>query len=240
MEDLTPLIIIGLFAVMLVVERVRPARPLPRTKWWLGRGIVFFILFMAAGAVVPMLLAPILAPYALLDGSRLGVAGGALLAVVVLEIVSYWMHRTNHRFHFLWRWVHQMHHSAERIDVAGSVLFHPNELIVSAALSTTAIVVLGVSGESAAIAGLTIAFAAFFQHLNLRTPVWLGYIIQRPEGHSVHHQRGVHAYNYGNFAFSDMLFGTFRNPASFSQTAGFWDGASSRVGSMLVGRDVSA
>ena len=33
---------------------------------------------------------------------------------------------------------------------------------------------------------------------NVRTPQWLGYLVQRPESHSVHHQRGVHAYNYSD------------------------------------------
>jgi hypothetical protein len=36
----------------------------------------------------------------------------------------------------------------------------------------------------------------------------------------------------------DILLGTFRNPATFTEPAGFWDGASGRLGSMLVGRDV--
>jgi sterol desaturase/sphingolipid hydroxylase (fatty acid hydroxylase superfamily) len=58
--------------------------------------------------------------------------------------------------------------------------------------------------------------------------------------HAIHHQRGVHAYNYGVLAFSDLIFGTWRNPATFPQEAfGFWDGASAKVGAMLVGRDVS-
>lgn len=36
-----------------------------------------------------------------------------------------------------------------------------------------------------------------------------------------------------------MLFGTFRNPKTMNEEAGFYDGASSRVGEMLLGRDVS-
>jgi hypothetical protein len=74
----------------------------------------------------------------------------------------------------------------------------------------------------------------------VHTPQWLGWIIQRPEAHAVHHARGVHAYNYGNFMLWDILFGTFRNPAGFSGPAGFWDGASSKVGAMLIGRDIGA
>jgi hypothetical protein len=70
-------------------------------------------------------------------------------------------------------------------------------------------------------------------------PRWLGYLIQRPESHSIHHQRGVHVYNYGDIALWDLLFGTLQNPVSFDGEAGYWDGASRRVGAMLIGRDVT-
>lgn len=68
---------------------------------------------------------------------------------------------------------------------------------------------------------------------------WLGYVIQRPEAHAVHHGRGIHAYNYGDLPLRDLLFGTFRNPERFDQPTGFWDGASEKMGAMLLGRDVA-
>jgi len=92
--------------------------------------------------------------------------------------------------------------------------------------------------RAAALGGYLGFFYAMFQHLNIRTPRWLGYLIQRPEAHSVHHGRGIHAYNYGNFPLQDLLLGTFRNPKGFTPEAGFWDGASAQVGAMLLGRDV--
>jgi sterol desaturase/sphingolipid hydroxylase (fatty acid hydroxylase superfamily) len=55
----------------------------------------------------------------------------------------------------------------------------------------------------------------------------------------VHHARGVHAYNYANFPLWDLAFGTFRNPASFMEQAGFREGASAELGAMLMGRDIS-
>jgi sterol desaturase/sphingolipid hydroxylase (fatty acid hydroxylase superfamily) len=42
--------------------------------------------------------------------------------------------------------------------------------------------------------------------------VWLGYFIERPESHSLHHQRGVHRHNDADLPVLDMLFGTFHNP----------------------------
>jgi sterol desaturase/sphingolipid hydroxylase (fatty acid hydroxylase superfamily) len=78
-----------------------------------------------------------------------------------------------------------------------------------------------------------------FQHTNIRTPRWLGYIVQRPESHSCHHERGVHARNYGDLPLFDMLFGTFHNPERFEGECGFHDGGSARVGAMLIGRVIA-
>ncbi len=73
-----------------------------------------------------------------------------------------------------------------------------------------------------------------FQHTNVRTPQWLGYFVQRPESHSHHHERGVHARNYSDLPVFDMLFGTFHNPRGFAPATGFYDGASARIIDMLL------
>jgi len=49
----------------------------------------------------------------------------------------------------------------------------------------------------------------------------------------------VHAFNYADFPLWDIVFGTFKNPAHFEVESGFYDGASSRIGEMLIGRDVA-
>lgn len=233
----TPLIPITYF-LCLILERVFPARPLPRIKGHLLRGILAFVMTGLINALLPLVLVSALAGRSLLHLSGWGVVAGALVAFVVTDMLSYWVHRLLHNVHFLWRWTHQAHHSAEVLDIAGAAYFHPLDIALSVLLTTLTSAALGVSPDAAALAGYIGFFYAMFQHLNVRTPRWLGYVIQRPEGHSVHHARGVHAYNYGNFPLSDLLFGTFRNPADFMPEAGFWDGASAKVGAMLLGRDV--
>jgi sterol desaturase/sphingolipid hydroxylase (fatty acid hydroxylase superfamily) len=238
MEDILSIFIPVLFVVGLVLERVAPARPLPKVKRWLVKGFVFFVLSGAINALLPALFAERIGSHAPVNLSGLGVLAGAVAALIVSELAMYWIHRTLHRFHFLWRWTHQMHHSAERIDVAGAVYFHPFDISLQLFATTAAVALLGVRPEAAALAGFVSFLCGVFQHLNVRTPWWLGFVVQRPEGHSVHHQRGLHAYNYGNLALWDLVFGTFRNPRDFSPVAGFWDGASAEVGAMLLGRDV--
>lgn len=234
---LTPLIP-ATYVLCLILERIFPARQLPKIKGHLLRGVLAFVMSGLINALLPMALVTALAGRSLLHLSGLGLMAGALLAFVVTDFLSYGLHRLMHNVHFIWRWTHQAHHSAERLDIAGAAYFHPFDIAITTALTTLTAGALGVSADAAALAGFIGFFYAMFQHLNVRTPRWLGYIIQRPEAHSVHHARGVHAYNYGNLPFADLLFGTFRNPADFMPEAGFWDGASARVGALLLGRDV--
>jgi sterol desaturase/sphingolipid hydroxylase (fatty acid hydroxylase superfamily) len=220
------------FIALMLLERVFPARRLPAVRFWMVKGVVFF----AITAVITSIPAVILEGHSLLHlHGPIAAFAGFLLG----DLVFYGVHRLEHNWHGLWRWTHQMHHSAERLDIAGSSYFHPFELLVLGAISAVVTFTLGLTPVDAALAGLLGAFAGMFPHLNVRTPTWLGYLIQRPEAHSVHHARGVHAYNYGNVPWWDLALGTFRNPDTFTGPQGFWDGASSKLVPMLAGRDVA-
>jgi sterol desaturase/sphingolipid hydroxylase (fatty acid hydroxylase superfamily) len=238
METIIAILLPASFLVLLVIERLFPARPLPKIRWWLLKGFLFFIVGGVINTLIPGIVAAVAGRFAPVHLDKLGLLPNMILLLGLGELTAYWMHRGLHRVHFIWKWTHQMHHSAERLDVAGSVYFHPFDIAIQAAAGTLPAALLGASGDAAALVGLIAFVLSMFQHLNVKTPQWLGYIVQRPEGHSVHHARGVHAYNYGLFAFSDLLFGTFRNPKDFAPEAGFWDGASTKIGAMLIGRDV--
>ena len=239
MEAILPILIPLTFLIALAIERLFPARRMPQAKWWVVKGFVFFLITGALNTFVPALVAEQVTGAATpIDLRGLGLLPGAIAIMIASDVVSYWVHRCLHRINFVWRWTHQMHHSAERLDIPGAVYFHPLDVAVQAGVPTLLVALLGVTPDAAALGGYALFVLAMFQHLNVKTPRWLGYIVLRPEQHSVHHERGVHAYNYGNLAFMDILFGTFRNPEGFSREQGFWDGASAKVGAMLVGRDV--
>jgi sterol desaturase/sphingolipid hydroxylase (fatty acid hydroxylase superfamily) len=239
MEMIVLILIPLTFVIAFALERLFPARPLPAVKWWAVKGFLFFFITGTLNAFVPAIVAELVTGAATpFDLTALGLIPGAALVMLASDAVSYWVHRFLHRVDFVWRWTHQMHHSAERLDIPGAVYFHPFDIALQAGVPTLLVALLGVTPDAAALAGYCLFALAMFQHLNVKTPRWLGYIVLRPEQHSVHHARGVHAYNYGNFAFMDLLFGTFRNPEKFSVEQGFWDGASAKVGAMLVGRDV--
>ena len=230
------------YFVFLITERLWPAREFPpRPGWqWIGAG--FLVLVMTISTVVPLLIPEAwLAQHRLADGTSLGVAGGTLAGIVALEGVIYAWHRTVHNVGFLWRGFHQIHHSPQRVDIAGSLIFHPTEIVVQTLLQlAVTVIVLGLDPLAAALTGYFVAFNSFFQHWNVRTPQWLGYLIQRPEAHCVHHRMGVHYYNYADLTVWDMLFGTFRNPREFRGECGFEAGADRRMGAMFGLADVNA
>jgi hypothetical protein len=91
-----------------------------------------------------------------------------------------------------------------------------------------------------AAAGYVSAFYGMFQHWNVKTPQWLGYVIQRPESHGLHHELGIHGRNYSDFPLWDMLMGTFVNPETFDGEVGFAGDAPDRRAAMLLFRDVNA
>jgi sterol desaturase/sphingolipid hydroxylase (fatty acid hydroxylase superfamily) len=228
------------FASLLLLERWRPARPLPRVAHWKSKGLGIFLFATLAGTLLPLLWMDAISRYRLMNLEGLGVALGALVAFVGTQFFIYWWHRAMHGIAPLWRWFHQLHHSAERLDIYGAYYLHPLDVLgFSFVQSVVPYLIFGVRPEAALISGFAGAFYSLFQHTNVRTPRWLGFVIQRPESHSVHHGRGVHAFNYADFPLWDLLFGTFRNPRPFEAEAGFFDGGSRRLWALLTGRKVA-
>ncbi len=240
--DLIGLAVPVTYFLFLGAERLWPARQFPPRKGWQWIGVGFLILIAATGAVVPLLIPEEwLVAHRWMDGTGLGIAGGAAAGYFILSGIVYAWHRGTPNVGFLWRGFHQIHHSPQRVDIPGSVIFHPLEMVVQVLLQLfVTVIVLGLDPIAAALVGYVAAFYGMFQHWNVRTPKWLGYVIQRPESHCVHHRKGVHYYNYADLPLWDMLFGTFRNPAQYIGECGFEEPADKRIGAMLAFGDVNA
>lgn len=238
--DPVSLIVLGIYATLMVWEAVAPARTLPPVANWRVRGLAAFGVFFYLSSYLPLLWDQYLIPYQLFDLSGLETVLGAVVGLLLYELGVFAWHWAMHKFDTLWLGFHQMHHSAERVDTFGAFWFSPTDMIGWTALGSLVLVLLlGVSPQSATIILLVTMFFSVFQHSNIKTPRWVGYFIQRPESHSVHHQKGVHFYNFSDLPVFDIIFGTFRNPENFADETGFYDGASSRVLEMLTFQDVS-
>ena len=238
--DPISLIIIAIYAGLMIWEALFPARPLPTVKYWKLKGFIFFVLFFYLSSYLPLIWDGYLAAYQLIDLTGLGTIWGALIGVLLYQLGVYVWHRSMHKSDVLWKVFHQMHHSVERVDTYSAFIFSPMDMIGFTALGSFMLVlVAGFSPQAATVIILVNTFFSMFQHSNIRTPAWLGYIVQRPEAHVLHHARGIHAYNYGDISIYDMLFGTWKNPRNFDYENGFYMGASSRISDMLLFKDVS-
>lgn len=229
-----------LFALLLAIESRWPARAYPRVPGWRRRGLLFFGLSAVVGTALPMLLP--LAPWqahALLDLGGLPPVMSVPIGVLVTTFFGYWLHRAEHRFGWLWRLSHQLHHSAPRVDMAGAFYAHPVEVALKVGLGTlVAHALLGLDAAAASSVGLFTATASLLAHWNVHTPRWLGWWLQRPESHALHHEYGVHARNYSDLPLWDLIFGTFANPPHFNGRVGFDPERAARLHDMLLMRDV--
>ena len=238
--DPISLIIIGIYGFLMLWEALFPAKQLPYIKNWKLKGLAAFVVFFYLSTYFPLIWDTYLINFQLFDLSGLGTYLGALIAIIIYEFGFYAWHRTMHENDYLWRVFHQMHHSAERLDTYGAFYLSLMDMIGFTLLGSICLVVIaGFSAEATTIFILVTTFFGIFQHANIKTPLWLGYIIQRPEAHSYHHGKGIHRFNYSDLPFIDILFGTFKSPKNFSEETGFYDGASSKIKEMLLFKDIS-
>lgn len=239
-EDILGLLIPVTFVFFLVTERLFPRRQYPPIRFWNVIGVIGLIMLGVISTLLPTLLPASITQYHLIDGARLGFWPSVLIAYPLTALGSALLHRSFHEFHPLWLMGHQLHHSPRRLDIPGSVFFHPVDIALQTAPATlVSVFVFGLDPIAAGTVGYISGFYGMFQHWNVRTPRWLGYIIQRPESHGLHHELGVHGRNYSDFPLWDILMGTFVNPETFDGEVGFAGNAPDRIGAMLLFQDVN-
>jgi len=238
-QALPAALIVAATLVFFVAERVRPGRELPHVRGWHLRAVLMNLMQLALIGAGGLLWNRFFREHALL---KLGhwsspLAEGAFYWFVG-TFVFYWWHRLRHADGF-WLVLHQVHHSPSRIELLTSFYKHPLEIAADSIL--TGFLIYCVFGGSALAGAWTSFFGAvgeYFYHSNIRTPRWLGWFIQRPEHHAIHHQLGVHNYNFGDLTIWDRLFGTFREAEGFAQRCGFPGRHEERLADMLAFRDV--
>lgn len=235
-----PLILIVFASIFFfVLERVLPGRELPEAPGWYARAT-----FLNLCQVSVVLLAGIGWNRWLQGWSLFHISAGippfcqGLLGWYIGTFVFYWWHRARHDVDLLWRVCHQVHHSPSRIELMTAFYKHPIEIVADSILSSILMFsVLGASPLAGAWFNVFAVIGEYFYHSNLRTPRWLGYFLQRPEHHSIHHQLDLHDFNYGDITWWDRMFGTFREADDFAPQCGFPDCHEARLGRMLAFHD---
>lgn len=183
--------------MMMVLERIFPDQKLPHVPgWWVWvLGINLFQLFAVILATFTWEkwlqhteYFQNMSSFHLRDYVS-PVQGGFIAYVINCWLFYYW-HRARHSVYILWLLCHQLHHSATRLETITSFYKHPLEILLDSQIMAVMLYsVLGLSSESSIWLSLFSACGEYFYHMNISTPHWLGYFIQRPESHRLHHYR---------------------------------------------------
>ena len=233
--EIIPLAVPLLYIIIFISEAKFEARKFPTVKNWKNIGFTFFILLLLMSLIIPMILP--MTWFATNSLFNLNVSDGAdiIIGLLLSTFCGYWFHRAEHQWDFMWRSFHQIHHSAERVDVAGAFYTHPLEPLAKMSIGAiVSVFILGLNPLSVVIVSTFSGLLSIFQHWNIKTPYWLGFIIPRPESHCLHHEYNVHARNYGDLPIWDMIFGTFNNPHSLKAIeVGFGGNKLSQLKNML-------
>lgn len=220
------LVILGAFAVLLVLEEAGRTGPAARlglrrlaVNWGLGLANFALMAALAFNATV------------LAWAAGAGLIGAwpiAGLAVLLLarSFSAYWLHRLFHAVPQLWR-IHRVHHCDPALDTSSGLRNHPFEALAAAATGAAVTLALGASVAQAVAVDAILFVAALWQHAAIALPrrveVLLEPLIITPRLHRTHHapERAVHDSNYGDlFSLWDRLFGTLREPAAPSAPVG--------------------
>jgi sterol desaturase/sphingolipid hydroxylase (fatty acid hydroxylase superfamily) len=229
--------VLALGLVMLAIERICPGRSFEEVDGWHARAVAINLVQAAVAYLATVTLDRWLPGLSVWKLGGHGLVVDALLGYFVITFVYYWWHRARHEIPALWRYLHQVHHSACSLEVLTSFYKHPVKILVNAVLSSAILyALLGLDAASAGFALLIAGAAELFYHWNVKTPHWLGYVIQRPESHCIHHLRGWHRGNYSDLPLWDMLFGTFENPRGQPTPCGFGPVAERQLVALPVGR----
>jgi sterol desaturase/sphingolipid hydroxylase (fatty acid hydroxylase superfamily) len=138
----------------------------------------------------------------------------ALLVLVAMDLIQYWMHRLFHG-HTLWPF-HAIHHSAEEIDWTTGYRFHPVNFVIYSAGALALVKCLGFSPAAYLIIAPFNLIMSSLVHANLNWTFGpFRYVLASPVFHRWHHVKdpAVRDKNFApTFPVLDLMFGTFYMP----------------------------
>ena len=146
--------------------------------------------------------------------ARLPLALQAVLVIVVMDFIQYWLHRLFHG-HTLWPF-HAIHHSAEELDWTTTYRIHPVNFAVYSAGALALVRLIGFSPAAFLIIGPFNLVIGPLVHANLDWTFGpFRYVLASPVYHRWHHVNDPAIYNRNfapTFPIFDLMFGTFYMP----------------------------
>ena len=177
--------LIGAGIFFIILERIIPDQKLPQVKGWWSRVVIVNIFQLAIVMVGGLTWDRWFQAFSVLRlRDHFFDFPSAVIAYLVLTFVYYGWHRIRHESHFLWNTLHQFHHSPSRIETITSFYKHPLEIVINSILiGSVVFILLGISVQAGAWVTLLTGLAEYFYHMNIKTPHWVGYFLQRPPSH---------------------------------------------------------
>jgi sterol desaturase/sphingolipid hydroxylase (fatty acid hydroxylase superfamily) len=233
--------IITIFATIffLLFERIKPGRMLPKIKNWYYMALMINVIQLIITLLTARLWIEIFGEISLfkIRNWQSEILQG-FFGWLIGTFFFYWWHRVRHMKGF-WLIFHQLHHSPSRIEAVTSFYKHPIEILADAILSALILYpLLGCSLMGMFWYNCFAGIGEYLYHSNIKTPKWFRYFIQTPELHSIHHQFGVHKYNFGDITIWDRIFGTYKDTTEFAERCGFPKDAEHKLKEMLLFKDV--
>jgi len=222
---------VGTFLIVAVWESFHPRRELngPAERRW-GRHALLLAIAAAVQSMVFRVTPVVVAAGA--AGSRYGFLNKPWLpflvrcaiAVLLLDLIEYFVHRAFHSVYFLWR-IHEVHHSDPDYDVSTAVRFHPLEVVTARGTRLAAVALLAPPAGAVAVSELLTVVLNLFAHANATLPRAAEKLVRSvfvsPDLHRIHHSEDIaeQQKNFGQtFSCWDRLFGTYlATPAAGEQ-----------------------
>lgn len=235
------IIIAGMLGLMFL-ERLYPDQKLKTVRdWWPWVVIINIVQLIIVLVGINTWEKWLLMPGIFNLAAYVGPVSGGFIAYFFSTWVFYWWHYLRHEYYPLWVLFHQMHHSPQRIETATSFYKHPIEIFADSVLMTIILYpILGLTPDSSIWLSGLCAFGEFFYHMNIKTPIAVGYFIQRPESHRYHHRQNKQTgcVNFSDMPIFDMLNNTFKNALNPGIQTGFDKNDEQHRLAMLMFRDV--
>ena len=214
--------LLGLRAAEVLEPHHAPTAPLAR-RWIanLGLGLVNGLIVSGLCTACWLLAAQGRLPAAFAPLPRLSssVWVQIVVAVVLLDLVTYALHRAFHQAPLLWRF-HAVHHTDLDLDVSSASRFHTGEVLLSSAVKLGFVTLAGIPPAGLLVFEVVMLACAQFQHANVRVPASVESVLWDtlvpPAMHRIHHapDRRDTDSNYGTIlTLWDRLFGSFNRRA---------------------------
>lgn len=215
-------IFLGVFLLMLALERVIPRHPTVDSKarrlginltlTGINVGLIKLLFSTAAVGVAHFASER---GWGVLNFLDWPIWVEVFLAVLFLDLMIYLQHVVVHMVPFFWRF-HIVHHSDLDLDVSSGFRFHPIEILGSMIFKMGLILALGPSVLAVVVFEAILNGMAQFSHSNIKLPEGLDrglrYVLVTPDMHRIHHSEIVRETNsnYGfNLSIWDRLLGTY-------------------------------